>query len=209
MLTCLVQMHSDRAYLRASAACDNRDDLHVPAKVARHRGFTLIEMVITISIISLLVLMAQVNFYGAFRKATFRSKVQELMSTIEMAARGAAEGDRRYEVIVDLTEQTYMLREMTSTNVSEVLDEEIIVENDLGEGCWFEYVTFDDNESTSDGRARFRVGHRGWQYGGKIVLADEDGRMYSIVVNRLNGIVTLKQGDVELLLPRTQNDMLF
>jgi len=205
----LVQMPSDGEPPGGSGACDNTDDLQSPGQARRHRAFTLIEMTIVIAILGLLVLMAQVNLYGLFRKATFRGQVQQLVSTMEMAARGAAEGGRRYEVIIDLTEQNYMLREMTSTNVSEVLDEEIIVDNDLGGGCLFEYVQFDDNESTSDGRARFRVGRRGWQYGGKIVLSDEDERMYSIVVNRLNGIVQLKDGDVELLLPRTQDDMLF
>jgi len=209
MPTCTALMRTDSSSREMLAASEG---MGVPGPAPERRqpaALTLVEMMIAISIVALLVMLAQLNFYGLYRKGTFRGQVQELVLTLEMAARGAAESDRRYEVIIDLTEQTYMLREITSTNVSEILDDEIIVENDLSRDCRFEYVMFDDNESTSDGRAKFRAGKRGWQYGGKIVISDEDENMYSIVVNRLNGIVELKDGDVELLLPRTENEMLF
>jgi hypothetical protein len=126
-----------------------------------------------------------------------------------MAANAAAESDRRYEVIIDLTEQKYMLREITSPDLTQVLEEEIIVEDEFSENCWVAYVIFDDGEYTNEGRAKFRAGHSGWQYGGKIVLLDEDGQPYSIVVNRLSGIIVLKDDDVEILLPRPRDEVPF
>ena len=71
------------------------------------------------------------------------------------------------------------------------------------------YVEFDDGEYTSDTRAKFWVGHAGWHYGGKIVLLDEDEVPYSVVVNRLNRIVGLTEGDVELLVPRPKDEVPF
>jgi len=172
-------------------------------------GFTLTELIVVIVIISLFVLLAQVNFFGLLRKNTFRAQVQDFISTMQMAGRAAAESDRRYEVIIDLTEQSYLLRQITSPDLSEVLEEEIIVVSDLSNLCRVAYVEFDDGDYINDGRAKFRAGHAGWHYGGKIVLLDKDEQPYSVVINRLNRIVELKEGDVELLVPKAEDEVPF
>jgi len=169
----------------------------------------LTELIVVVVIISLFVLLAQVNFFGLLRKSTFRAQVQDFISTMQMAVRAAAQSDRRYEVIIDLTEQSYLLRQITSPDLSEVLEEEIIVVNDLSDLCRIAYVEFDDGDYTNDSRAKFRAGHAGWQYGGKIVLLDEDEQPYSVVVNRLNRIVELREGDVELLVPKAEDEVPF
>jgi len=175
----------------------------------RVRGFTLTELIVVVVIISLFVLLAQVNFFSALRKNTFKAQVQDFVSTMQMAASAAAQSDRRYEVIIDLTEQRYLLRQITSPDLSEVLEEEIIIESDFSNNCRVAYVEFDDGDYTNDGRAKFRAGHAGWQYGGKIVLLDEKEQPYSVVVNRLNRIIELKEGDVELLVPKAKDEVLF
>jgi len=156
------------------------------------------------------------SLLGLLRKNTFKAQAQELVSTMQMAASAAAESDRRYEVIIDLTEQSYLLRQITSPELPQVLEEEIIVNNNFSDNCWIAYVLFDDvdysleGESyTNEGRAKFRAGHAGWQYGGKIVLLDRGGRPYSVVVNRINRIITLREGDVELLVPKAKEDVPF
>jgi len=194
MPTCLVQMRTCEENRRARC---------------RYSAFTLVELVVVVVIISLFVLLAQVNLFGLLRRNTFRAQVQDLVSTMQMAASAAAESDRRYEVIVDLTEQSYLLRQITSPDLSEVLEEEIIVENGLSNNCRVTYVEFDDGDWTNDGRAKFRAGHAGWQYGGKIVLLDKDEQPYSVVVNRLNRIIELKEGDVELLVPKAKDEVPF
>jgi len=179
------------------------------SKIRHCKGVTFPELMVVLVIISLFVIFAQVRFFGLLRKTTFKGQLNELVSSMQMASRAASESDRRYEVIIDLTEQSYMLREISSSDLSEVLEEEIIVENELSENCFVAYVEFDDEEYTNDGRAKFRVGHSGWQYGGKVVLLDEDDREYSILINRINRIVELKEGDVELLKPRNEDEMLY
>ena len=177
----------------------------------RYSGFTLTELIVVILIISLFLLLAMMNLFGLLRESTFRAQVQEFASTMQMAASAAAESDRRYEVIIDLTEQNYVLREITSPDLSGVLEEEIIVKSDFSDNCRVDYVLFDDADETDPEhmRAKFRVGHSGWQYGGKIVLLDGDEQAYSVVVNRMNRIITLKKGDVEILMPKTKNEVPF
>jgi len=175
----------------------------------KYPAFTLTELVIVIVMVSLFALLAQMHLFGLLRKSTFRSQVQDLVSTMQMAASAAAESNRRYEVIVDPTQQNYILREITSPELSQILEEEIIVDHYLGENCRVVYVEFDDGEYINDGWAKFRAGHSGWQYGGKIVLLDEKEQPYSIVVNRMNRIVSLQEGDVALLEPKAREEMLF
>lgn len=170
---------------------------------------TLIEMVVVVSILGLFVVWASVNLFGVLRRYGFRAAAQEFVSAMQTAATAAAESDRRYEVIVDLAQQTYLLREITTPELSQVLEEEVLMEGAFGGKCRAAYVRFDDGASTQEDRAKFRAGHAGWQYGGKIVLFDEEDHPYTVLVHRLNRIVELVDGDVELPMPQDQEAMAF
>jgi prepilin-type N-terminal cleavage/methylation domain-containing protein len=177
----------------------------------RNHGFTVTELVVVILVLSLFVLLTMTNVFGLLRKNRFEVQAHEFVSTMQMAAVAAAESDRRYEVIIDLTEQSYTLRQITSPDLSQVLEEEIIVTNEFGTNCQVVYVLFDDLMETDEDHqiAKFRAGHSGWQYGGKVVLLDEQEQPYSVVVSRMNRVVALKKGDVEFLLPKAKDEVLF
>lgn len=178
-------------------------------RCGKGRGFTLAELLVVLVIVSLFAMLARVHLFGMLGRSTFKAQMQSFVSTMQMAVTAAAESDRRYEVIIDLEEQSYLLREITNPDLSEYLEEEIIVRADLNENCRVAYVEFDDADSTNEGQAKFRAGRSGWAYGGKIVLFDEDEQPYSVVVNRLNRIVGLEPGDVVMLQPRTRDDLPF
>ena len=220
MPTCSALMHTNSvqrtadSVQRTAYSVQNTADSYLNATryrltAAQCGGFTLTELVVVVVIISLVVLIAQVRLFGLLRRSTFKAQVQEFISTMQMAARAAVQSDRRYEVIIDLTEQSYLLREITSPDLSEVLQEEIIIEGNLGKNCWIAYVEFDDGDYTNEGKAKFRAGHAGWQYGGKIVLLDENERPYSVVVERMNRVVKLQQGEAALLVPKAQSEIPF
>jgi len=211
MPTCSALMRTDRAVRHCDCVRrvqSGRCDMRHAIRSARY-GFTLTELIVVVVIVSLFLLLAEVKLFGLLTRNRFKAQVQEFVSTMQMAAKAAAQSDRRYEVIVDLTEQSYLLRQITSPDLSEVLEEEIIVEGYLGDNCWIGCVEFDDGDYTNEGRAKFRAGHAGWQYGGKIVLLDENEQPYSVVVNRLNRIVRLVQGDAALLVPKADNEVPF
>ena len=180
--------------------------------VARKRsGFTLMELVVATVLLSLFIAMAQMNLFGLLTRGKFQSQVQDFVLTLQMAVNAASQSDRRYEVIIDLAEQNYVLREFTSLDFTEIFEEDIIAEGTFGRDCFVDYVLFDDLVETDEEHlvAIFRVGRAGWQNGGKIVLLDEDDRPYTIIINRMNNIVTLEQGDIEMMWPKRKDEVWF
>lgn len=171
------------------------------------KAFTMAEMLVVIVILSLMLLLAQVNVFTMLRKNSFKTQVQLLISTMQSAINAASQSERRYELIVDLTEQSFLLREITTSDLSEVLEEEIIINQNFSDKCIVVSVEFDDGDYTFDGKAKFRAGHAGWAYGGKIVLQDEYDQKYSIVVNRMDRIVVFRKGDYQLLKPVPKDEL--
>jgi prepilin-type N-terminal cleavage/methylation domain-containing protein len=170
----------------------------------KRSGFTLIEAMVALAVASLLIVLGAWNLAGPLQKNTFRAKAQKLASTMQKAAIAASQTGRRFEVIIDLVEQQYTLRQISSDNLTYMLEEEIITIEDFSENCQVYYVEFDDPEeevasvdqNTETLQAKFRAGPSGWQYGGKIVLIDEQDRLYTVVISTLSRMVTLKEGDI-------------
>ena len=174
-------------------------------------AFTLTETVVVLVVLAFSTLLVQISVLPLFSRNSFKARAQQFVSTLQRASNAAARGDKRFEVIIDLIEQKYILRQITSPDITQVLDEEIIEQNNFGKNCRVDYVIFDDLVSTDQEHqiAKFRAGHAGWQYSGKIVLLDQVGRPYSVIVSRISRIVELKNGDVELLLPKYDNELPF
>jgi len=202
MPTCTALMHID---------CDK----YSPGR--SDRAFTLIEAMVAMAIVALLTTITVFNLTEPVRKSTFRAQAYSFVSTMQQAAMAAHETGRRYEVIIDIVEQQYILRKISSDNLTDVLEEEIITVEDFGENCMVSYVEFDDPDEeiaavdvdTETLQAKFRAGPAGWQYGGKIVLLDRTGRYYSVVVSTLSRIVALKEGDVEILKSKRPDELPF
>ncbi len=175
----------------------------------RGGGFTLAESMVVIAIVALFVIMATTNLKALLLRNSFKGQVQDFVSALEAAAMSAAQSDKRYEVIIDITEQSYILREITTPDLAEVLEEEIIVTNDFNGNCIVSYVLFDDGDFANEGRAKFRAGHNGWDFGGVIVFVDNEEQMYSVVVDRLSNIPRVEKGEVEMLWPKTSEELAF
>ena len=173
------------------------------------KGFTLIEMSVTLAVVAVMLALVQLSVLGLLRKSTFKGQIHEFVSTLQMAIHAAAQSGRRYEVIIDPIEQSYLLREITTPDLAEVLQEEIILEGLFGEHCRVEYVEFDDGAMAASERFKFRAGHGGWQYGGRIVFRDQEDHPYTIVVNRLNRVIELHEGEVDIWKPKSEQEISF
>jgi len=208
-MICSAQMHADVRRRNCMNAKLHQGNVLPHSQT---NGFTMAELLVVVAVVSLFVLMAQIHLFGLLRKSTFRAQTQELVSTMQMASSAAAETGLRYEIIIDITEQGYELKQITGSEINvDRPDEtpgEVIVQNNLTENCRLVYVWFDDGID-SNTKAWFRVGPSGWQNGGKIVLLDEKDQPYTIVVNRINRLIVLEEGDIALLEPKSKNDLPF
>ncbi len=176
----------------------------------RAKAVTLVELLVVLSLLSLLVLMAQVSLFGALRRHSFKAQVQDFVSTMQMAISNASETGRRYEMIINLAEQTYLLREMTDSDLtSQSRAEQIITQGAFRGNCRCAYVEWDDGTYTNQDKGKFRTGHAGWQYGGKIVFLDESEQPYAVIVNRMTPIIQLLEGDPPLMTPKTKEQVPF
>jgi hypothetical protein len=175
----------------------------------RTGAFTLVELLVLTGLLALFVALAQMNLFGALQRSRFDGEIQPFVSAMQMAASAAAEGKGRYEVTVDLDDQSYLMRRITGSNLSDVLDEEIIAQGRFGEHCHVSSVQFDDGDYTNSLIAKFRVSQAGWHYGGKIVFLDDGERPHSVTVTRLSPIVDLVEGDPPLLRPKSPDEVPF
>ena len=173
------------------------------------QGFTLTEMMITLSVLALFIMLVNTTVLSRVQSYTFKSQIQDFISTLQMAVMSAAETGRRYEVIVDPVNQTYLLRQITTSNLADYLPEEVISDGEFGRACRVDKIAFDDGESTTQEPAKFRAGRRGWAYGGQIIFYDEDDRAFTVLINRLNRRIEIVEGHVELLSPQGPESLPF
>lgn len=165
-------------------------------------GLTVAELMITLSILALFLMLANTSVLSRVQNSRFKSQIQDFVSTLQMAVMSAAETGRRYEVIVDPLNQSYLLRQITTSDLADYLPEEVICDGEFGRACRVDKIVFDDGDITTQDPAKFRAGRRGWAYGGQIVFYDEDDRAFTVLVNRLNRRIEIVEGEVELLSPQ-------
>jgi Tfp pilus assembly protein FimT len=209
MRTCSAPTPTDR--LRSGHAGTPRPGPAVLRPVySRASAFTLVELIVVMTFLALLVAMAQVSLFGVLRRHAFKAQVQDFVSTMQMTISNATETGRRYEMILNLAEQSYLLREMTGSDLtSEPLAEQTITQGAFRGNCRLSYVEFDDGTYTNQDKAKFRTGRAGWQYGGQIVFLDESEQPYAVIVNRMTPIIQLLEGDPPLMKPKTKEQVPF
>ncbi|WP_094760370.1 pilus assembly FimT family protein [Sedimentisphaera salicampi] len=173
-------------------------------------GFSLVEMMMCLVVVGLITGIVIYASNTLSTSARFQRQAYHILETFREASIAASQSDRRYGVMFDFINFEYVLYEINtdqpySKGFETLREEDILESRSFNDYCELLYVQFDDGEyidSTSEqGKALFLVGKGGWDYGGKVVLADIEGNLHSIVVNRLGNNPELLEGDVQLLEP--------
>jgi hypothetical protein len=140
-----------------------------------------------------------------------------LVQAFQSAVNTAQQSDRRYAVILNFDEKTWMLRQSNQLDFEGIPDDEAILKTGYFDPRFdIDYVLYDDGIDTRNPRegemttaSIFFAGHGGWRSGGKVVLVDEDGQPWSIMIYRIGKPVELIQGDVPILAPIPEEQMPF
>jgi prepilin-type N-terminal cleavage/methylation domain-containing protein len=171
-------------------------------------GLVLVEMLVVLSIIAFLTSIAMLSFSAVSGKMHFQRKADNLVAILQTAWNTAQQSDRRYVVELSFKEQFWVLRELVPVETETVSPEDTAIKSGFFDNRFqLDYVLYDDGLDTRVPRegeittvASLVAGHGGWQYGGKVVLRDEDGNPWSIVFYRIGKPVELMPGDVDILL---------
>ncbi len=189
-----------------------------PEGRCKANGIVLFEMLLVVALVGLMASVTFLSFTGIFTRTTFEKRANELVRAFELAYSGAKKSDRRYAVVLDFDEQMYILRQYASLDFDVIPEEEAIIKTGYfdEDEFYLERVVFDDGtdsqnlEATRDvNQLRFYAGRAGWQNGGKVVILDEEGNPYTIIIERFSSNVKLEKGDVEFLLPQYPEDLPF
>lgn len=179
------------------------------------QGLVLVEMLMVVALMALIAGTAILSFGALWGNLRFKRQAEELVNVFQMAQNAAAQSDRRYAVILDFVEQKFVLREFQTLDLGTMDPDEAIIQTGyFSDALRIEYVLYDDLRDTRDDEdavleARFLAGHSGWQYGGKVVLLDEDGQPWTIVIHRFAKPVALFEGDVPIFLPQDKQNVPF
>lgn len=75
------------------------------------KGFTLVELIVVMTIIGVLSIVAYPYFAGWVVEAEYRKAARDIASALRFARTKAVSCNREFDVVFDLVENTYMIRE--------------------------------------------------------------------------------------------------
>lgn len=162
--------------------------------MARHRAFTLIELVVVLMILSIVALFAAPRIGGGhLRGARLRSAAVRLAAVAEYARDQAVSQRRTHYFTVDARAGTYAY-------YAELLEDESGEAKrtvaPLPEGIRFEGVRTAENERAAASSVEFALTPEGWMDDGVVYLANEDDATYTVVFSSTTGRVETHKGRV-------------
>ncbi|MFI4911453.1 MAG: Tfp pilus assembly protein FimT/FimU [Sedimentisphaeraceae bacterium JB056] len=174
-----------------------------------NRGFSMAEMIMAMFLVALISAIGLIGFTGFSGGYKFRSKLDSIASLFARSATAASENGRRYGIIFDFIDMSYAMYEVNTTDpysedFANLLEEDLIERGYFDKDCQLLYIEFDDGEMIDggeQGRTLFVVGPAGWDFGGKVVLSNYDGEIYTIVVGRLENRPKVVEGEAMLAEP--------
>ena len=185
------------------------------------KALVLTELIVVIIVFALMVSLVGINFSGTVTRRQFVKQANEFVDIIKKAITASAEGGKRYAIILDFDEQTYVLKEITQLYEEVIHDEQTptMITGFFTRQCQLDYVIFDDGFDSREpmeggteylSGVSFYTGKSGLDYGGIIVLLDDDGNPYSIILNRLSRTAEILPGeDYEIAEPIYRDDLPF
>jgi len=168
------------------------------------------------AIVAMMVGVAMIHLVPRAARSQFDREAQDFINTLRLAHDAAAQSDRRYAVLLDLDEGTYTLQPLVGMDADAVpVTEETIHTGYFTDDFRLDYVRFDDGQDTRDAetnatevyRIWLLVGRSGWQNTIQVGVLDRNDNPYTIVVNRLTGVITMYEG--EYTIPEPVENVLF
>ena len=84
----------------------------------RRPGLVLAELLVVIAILSMMTGMAILSLTGVFGRKQFEKEAYAIIDILHKAQNASAQTDRRYAVVFDFIEETYVLRQFATLDLN-------------------------------------------------------------------------------------------
>lgn len=157
------------------------------------RGFSLIELIIVVGIISSVILLGSLYFHNHFPETLLKTSAQELASTLIWARRLAITKRKAHKVVFRPQRRTYWIENAEDKKVEKTVHlQEGVIPANPGLGKWGEENGIVES-GTQDNVLLFYP--QGTAEGGSVYLKEKEGkRWYTITVTPTTGAVNIYPG---------------
>jgi prepilin-type N-terminal cleavage/methylation domain-containing protein len=146
-------------------------------------GFTLIELMVVMLLISIMLAVAIPRFEGGFLQNPIKKFSRKIISTVRMLRSAAIQTQKQHTLIIDITNQRlYVVNEAMDPHSSSSASEKAFK---LPDSIEFIDVQFPQSDRISAGTAEIHFYPAGYSDYALIRLEDSDGARYSYVVQPL------------------------
>jgi len=166
-----------------------------------HRGFSLLELLIVISIIGLFSSLLTLRLEGFFSEGALRKAAKMIISDIGILRAKAAYTHLEQQMVFNIDEESYHIIDKDNTDAPDIEDgkddEYEPLEKKLPAGINLEDVMLLTGEKIQEGETALRFFANGSVQSALIHLKNEDEDTFTLEINPLTGYVTIHDTYIE------------
>ncbi len=167
--------------------------------MSTNRGFTLIELIVVISLIGLLAGISAPRFQAAMTSDGIRRTSAKIMGTVAHLKNRAVKERTNYNLIFDVSGNRIWIEEekppgKKSSTQDETKEEDVSADAyELSDGISITDIEFADDNIVTSGRAKIHFNREGWSSMAAIhIAADDDEHMTFIIEPFLDRVEVFK-----------------
>ncbi|MCF7956822.1 MAG: hypothetical protein K9M57_00090 [Phycisphaerae bacterium] len=135
-------------------------------------GYVLVELAVVITLMALLVGIVVVPSVGPIRRARVHDDISKFCQTLRLVAEEAVLQNRRFTIVIDVTNGYYNVYEEKAKTDYDMYDEPVLGQGSL-DISYIEQAVFQDGKHTLSGNMELKATPNGWQQSVLLDLIDD------------------------------------
>lgn len=175
---------------------------------ARRPGFTFVEMVLVVTMITILFTLVGLGGMSLLRGERIKEDVGLFARTLRTAAEQAIFRQKTLVVVIEVTDGYYTVFEENEDNDYRSEDIEPVIDRKSLDVCYIDLMEWEDGSQQFSGEAYLRATPQGWKSAVLFeFLDDRDAQRCYVRIDRLTPRVVFSRQPLELLQARSSVSM--